>query len=73
MNKSKLREIKNQIKYCCHDGMGASVYSDGTVLQSISINDCIAVSSDNGWDYRIAYITDPNITLKQLRNLFNSL
>ena len=61
--KKMLREIKE----CCHDGHGASVFSNGDVYQSISYNDVIARSTVDGMDYRLFYVDDPDITLDELK------
>jgi len=66
------KKLLREIKSCCHHGHGASVFADGSVIQAVSSNDVIAYSlPGGGWEYRIAYIDDPNITLDDLDFLLN--
>ncbi len=60
-------ELIEEIKSCCHHGHGASIFLDGSVMQAVSSNDCIARSNPaGGWTYRIAYIDDPEVTEDEL-------
>ena len=66
------RKMLKEIKSCCHHGHGASVFGNGDVMQAISSNDVIATSKvGGGWDYRVAYIDDPDITLTELQRIFD--
>jgi hypothetical protein len=66
------KQLLEEIKNCCHNGHGASVFSDGTVMQAISSNDVLARGDgQGGWDYRVAYVDDPEIDLEGLKYLLN--
>lgn len=66
------QELLDEIKSCCHNGHGASVFANGDVYQAISSNDVLArQSSDGGWEYRVAYIDDPDIDEDALDYLLN--
>lgn len=70
------RKMLTEVKRCCHHGHGASLFRDGTVMQAISYNDIIARSmttrDGNQWDYRLAYIDDPAITLAELQGILDT-
>ena len=66
------RKVLSDVKSCCHHGHGASIFADGDVMQAISSNDVMARSKvGGGWDYRIAYVDDPKITLDELQDVFD--
>jgi len=65
------RKMLKEVKSCCHHGHGASIFRDGTIMMAINSNDVIAHSKDGGWEYRIAYIDDPDVTLSELQRVFD--
>ena len=66
------KKLVKRVQACCHHGHGASIFNDGTVMQAISSNDVIARGDGRGgWEYRIAYIDNPNITVAQLQEIIN--
>ena len=73
MSTEVTEEMLEDVKSCCHNGHGASVFADGDVMQAISSNDVIArgAPDGDGWEYRIAYVSDPDITLEDLQNIFD--
>ena len=68
------RSMLKDVKSCCHHGHGASLFSNGDVIQAINSNDVIARSKiGGGLDYRIAYINDPNVTLADLQRILDDV
>ena len=66
------KKLLSEVKSCCHHGHGASIFADGSMMQAISSNDVMARGkSGGGWEYRIAYIDDPDITLDGLQRIFD--
>ena len=69
------KEMLKEIRSCCHNGHGAALFSDGTVIQGIDSNSVLArqKTDENGeyWDYRIAYISDPRINLEFLQEILD--
>lgn len=66
------RKMVSEVRRCCHNGHGASIFADGSVMQAISSNDVIARGDGRGgWDHRIAYVSDPTITTKDLQEIFD--
>lgn len=59
------REVRN----CCRDG-GASIFADGSVYPAKSSKDILERSSGGNWEYRVLYVSSPNITVDELRNRF---
>lgn len=70
--KRSLKEILVDVRSCCHHGHGAALFADGDVYQAVSSNDVLArEDGEGGWEYRIAYIDDPDITEVELGNILS--
>lgn len=66
------KELVKEVKTCCHHGHGAAIFEDGSVVFAISSNDVIARGDGRGgWEYRIAYVDDPDVDKEYLELLIN--
>ena len=61
------KKMLKEVKQCCQYGHGASIFEDGVILQSHGYNDITAKRGrNNEWDFRLVYIDNPNIDMKEL-------
>ena len=67
------RSLTTAVRRCCRNGHRAAIFADGTVMEAVSVNDVVARSNGRGgWEYRIAYVDDPQVTTVQMQELFDN-